>query len=214
MALILVVGASRGIGLETVKRALAEGHGVRALARSAATIPLEDEKLRKMTGDALDPATVARALPGVDAVIQSLGAAFAPESVLKGTTLFSRATRVLVDAMVAAGVKRLIAVTGLGAGDSRGHGGFLYDTIVFPLMLKRVYDDKDVQEQIIKRSGLEWTIVRPGLLTSGPATRAYRALLDPDDWRAGSISRADVADFLVKEVTDRAYVGRAPLLIM
>jgi uncharacterized protein YbjT (DUF2867 family) len=80
-------------------------------------------------------------------------------------------------------------------------------------MLKRLYDDKDVQEQIIKRSGLDWTIVRPGILTSGPATGAYRALLDPKDWRAGSISRADVADFLVKQVTDRAYIGKAPLLI-
>ena len=72
--------------------------------------------------------------------------------------------------MKAAGVKRLIAVTGLGAGDSRGHGGFLYDAVAFPLLLKRVYDDKDVQEWIIKSSGLDWTIVRPGLLTNSPAT--------------------------------------------
>jgi putative NADH-flavin reductase len=214
MALVLVVGASRGIGLEAVKRALAKGYSVRALARSAATIPLQHEKLQKMAGDALDPTTVAAALSGVDAVIQTLGAAFGPEAVLQGTTLFSRGTRELVDAMVGARIKRLIAVTGLGAGDSRGHGGFLYDTIFFPLMLKRLYDDKDVQEQIIKRSGLEWTIVRPGLLTNGPSTGAYRALLDPKDWGAGSISRADVADFLVKQVTDRTYVGRTPLLIM
>jgi putative NADH-flavin reductase len=184
------------------------------LARSAARIPCEDEKLQKIRGDALVPTAVGEAVAGVDAVVQALGAAFGPETMLKGTTLFSRSTRVLVEAMAAGGVKRLIAVTGLGAGDSRGYGGFLYDAFVFPLMLKRVYDDKDVQEQIIKRSGLEWTIVRPGLLTSGPATHAYRALLDPKDWRAGSISRADVADFLVKQVTDRAYVGKTPLLIM
>jgi uncharacterized protein YbjT (DUF2867 family) len=69
----------------------------------------------------------------------------------------------------AVGVNRLIAVTGLGAGDSRGHGGILYDAVVFPLLLKRAYDDKDVQEWIIRSSGLDWTIVRPGLLTSGPA---------------------------------------------
>jgi putative NADH-flavin reductase len=213
MGLILIAGASRGIGLETVKRALAEGHAVRALARSAANIPLDEEMLEKMAGDALDRTRVAAAVAGVDAIIQTLGAPFGPEAVLQGTTLFSKATRILVDAMLAAGVRRLIAVTGLGAGDSRGHGGFLYDTFVFPLMLKRLYDDKDVQEQIIKRSGLDWTIVRPGILTSGPATGAYRALLDPKDWRAGSISRADVADFLVKQVTDRAYIGKAPLLI-
>jgi putative NADH-flavin reductase len=213
MALVLVAGASRGIGLETVKRALADGHSVRALARSAGTILIEDENLHKITGDALDPSTVAAALAGADAVIQTLGAPLGPDTVLKGTTLFSRATRVLVDGMTAAGVRRLIAVTGLGAGDSRGHGGFFYDAFVLPLMLKRLYDDKDVQEQIIRRSGLDWTIARPGILTGGPATGAYRALLNPKDWRAGSISRADVADFLVKQVTDPTYLGKTPLLI-
>jgi putative NADH-flavin reductase len=109
-------------------------------------------------------------------------------------------------------VRRLIAVTGLGAGDSRGHGGLLYDAGLF-LLLKRVYDDKDVQEQIIKRSRLDWTIVRPGLLTDGPATGRYRALTDPKDWRVGTISRADVADFLVRQVDDRALIGTTPLLI-
>jgi putative NADH-flavin reductase len=114
--------------------------------------------------------------------------------------------------MKAAGVKRLIAVTGLGAGDSRGHGGLLYDAALF-LLLKRVYDDKDVQEQIIKRSGLDWTIVRAGLLTDGPATGRYRVLTDSKDWRAGTISRADVADFLVRQVDDRALIGATPLLM-
>ena len=78
--------------------------------------------------------------------------------------------------MNVAGVKRLITVTGLGAGDSRGHGGLLYDAIVFPLLLKRVYDDKDVQEWIVRSSRLDWTIVRPGLLKDSPATGRYRVL--------------------------------------
>ena len=115
--------------------------------------------------------------------------------------------------MKAAGVKRLIAVTGLGAGDSRGHGGLLYDAVVFPLLLKRVYDDKDVQEWIIRSSGLDWTIVRPGLLTNSPVTGRYRVLTTPTDWRFGVISRADVADFLVRQVDDRALIGTTPLLI-
>jgi putative NADH-flavin reductase len=96
--------------------------------------------------------------------------------VFEGTRLFSESTRILVDAMKAAVVKRLITVTGLGAGDSRGHGGLLYDAIVFPLLLKRVYDDKDVQESIVRSSGLDWTIVRPGLLKDSPATCSYRVL--------------------------------------
>jgi putative NADH-flavin reductase len=212
MAFILIIGASRGIGLETVRGALAAGHRVRALARSAAGIPIAHERLEKIAGSALEPGDVARALAGSDAVILSLGATSARE-LLADTTLFSRATRVLVDAMTAAGPRRLVAVTGLGSGDSRGHGGLLYDKLFFPLVLKRIYDDKDVQEMIIRRSGLDWTIVRPGILTQGPATGAYHALTEPKDWRAGSISRADVADFLVREVETGAYRGRTPLLI-
>jgi uncharacterized protein YbjT (DUF2867 family) len=111
------------------------------------------------------------------------------------------------------GVKRLIAVTGLGAGDSRGHGGIIYDSVVFPLLLKRVYDDKDVQEWIIGSSGLDWTIVRPGLLTNRPATGRYRILTATEDWRFGVISRADVADFIVRQIDDRKLIGATPLLI-
>ena len=105
--------------------------------------------------------------------IQSLGAPKTALAVLAGTTLFSKATRILIDAMRAAGVRRLVTVTGMGAGDSRGHGGFLYDAVMFPLVLKRIYDDKDVQEQMIRASGLEWTIARPGLLTGGAGDRPH-----------------------------------------
>ncbi len=176
MATLLVIGASRGIGLETVRRALAAGHRVRAFARGAAAIPVEAPALEKVAGDALDAGRRdVSALTGADAVIQSLGASHGPQSILGGTTIFSQATRILIDAMRATGVRRLVAVTGLGAGDSRGHGGFLYDALVFPLVLKRIYDDKDVQEQMIRASGLEWTIVRPGLADERPAPPARRA---------------------------------------
>jgi putative NADH-flavin reductase len=213
MAFLLVIGASRGIGYETVKRALAEGHHVRALARSASTMSVDHPRLEKVEGDALDTATLMGAVSGVEAVIQAIGVSKGPQAMLSGTTLFSRATRVLIDAMRARNVTRLVAVTGLGAGDSRGHGGILYDRIVFPLLLKRVYDDKDVQEQMIKASGLDWTIVRPGLLTNGPAMGKARALTEAKEWRAGSISRADVANFLVREAFERRYLSGTPLLI-
>jgi putative NADH-flavin reductase len=213
MAKLLVIGASRGIGLETVKAALRADHRVRALARSAASISIQNANLDKVSGDGLDSDTIRDALQGVDVVIQTLGVDFAPRAIFERTTLFSRSTRIVVDAMKAAGVKRLIAVTGLGAGDSRGHGGLFYDAVVFPLLLKRTYDDKDVQEWIIRSSGLDWTIVRPGLLTNSPATGRYRILTVPQDWRFGRISRADVADFLVRQVDDRALIGTTPLLI-
>jgi putative NADH-flavin reductase len=213
MATLLVIGASRGIGLETVKCALEAGHRVRAFARSAAAIAVDAAGLEKISGDALDRASVTAAVAGADAVIQSLGAPKTAQSMFVATTLFSRATRILIDAMGAAGVRRLVAVTGLGAGDSRGHGSFLYESLLFPLILKRVYDDKDVQEQMIRASGLEWTIVRPGLLKGGPATGTARALVDPKDWRAGSVSRADVARFLVREAFERRFLSQTPLLI-
>jgi putative NADH-flavin reductase len=213
MAKVLVIGASRGIGLETVRTALRAGHSVRALARSATSMPIQNASLDKVSGDALDSETIRNALQDIEAVIQTLRVDISPRAVFERTTLFSLSTRILVDAMKAAGLKRLIAVTGLGAGGSRGHGGLLYDVVVFPLLLKRVYDDKDVQEWIITSSGLDWTIVRPGLLTNRPPTGRYRVLTAPRDWRFGMISRADVADFLVQQIDDRALIGTTPLLI-
>ena len=213
MAKVLIIGASRGIGLETVRAALRAGHRVRALARSAARMPIQDANLDTVSGDALDRDTIRDALQDVEVVIQTLGVNFAPKLIFEGTTLFSDSTRILVDAMKVAGVKRLIAVTGLGAGDSRGHGGFIYDAVVFPLLLKRVYDDKDVQEWIIRSSGLDWTIVRPGLLRNRPATGRYRVLTASKDWQFGAISRSDVANFLVQQINDRTLVGTTPLLI-
>jgi putative NADH-flavin reductase len=213
MAKVLVIGASRGIGLETVRTALRAGHSVRALARSATSMPIQNASLDKVSGDALDSETIRNALQDIEAVIQTLRVDISPRAVFERTRLFSDSTRILVDAMKAAGVKRLITVTGLGAGDSRGHGGLLYDAIVFPLLLKRVYDDKDVQESIVRSSGLDWTIVRPGLLKDSPATCSYRVLAASRDWRFGTISRADIANFLVRQIDDRTLIGTTPLLI-
>jgi uncharacterized protein YbjT (DUF2867 family) len=98
-----------------------------------------------------------------------------------------------------------------GAGNSRGRGGFLY-TAAFHLLLGRIYDDKDVQERIVRTSKLDWVIVRPVILTNGPKTNAYRALVDPRGWTCGFISRADVADFLVKQVDDDAFLHKTPVL--
>ncbi len=212
MATVTIIGASRGVGLETVKAALAAGHTVRALARSATNIPVSNAKLEKITGDALKAPDVAAVVTGADAVIQAIGVSD-PKNLIFGTTFFSEATRVMVRAMQDANVKRLIAVTGAGAGNSRGRINFLYDYVMFPVLLARVYSDKDIAEEIIQASGLDWTIVRPGLLTNGAATGRYHAFPEMKDWRAGFISRSDVADFLVKQVSDRSMVSKTPLLI-
>ncbi len=211
MATVMIIGASKGIGLATVQAALKAGHSVRALARTATAIRMDHPKLEKVNGDARDQDTIERALASVEAVIQTLGVIPAPGLIVSGTQLFSTATRVLVDAMENSPVKRLICVTGFGAGDSRGHGGLLYNSALC-LFLGRVYADKDVQERIIRRSRLDWTIVRPTILTDGPRTRSYHVLVDPRDWTSGFISRADVADFLVKQIDDTSLLRQTPAL--
>jgi uncharacterized protein YbjT (DUF2867 family) len=212
MANVLVIGASKGIGLETVKQALEAGHRVRALARSAPRIPVSHAQLEKMKGNALDRETVERALDGVDVVIQTLGISGSPDILFKPVRLFSDSTRILVAAMEAKLVNRLICVTGLGAGNSRGKGNLLYNAVI-GLILVRVYDDKTLQERIIRNSTLDWVIARPGVLTNKARTGRYKVLADPRDWRTGFISRADVADFLVKQIADDAYLRQAPVLI-
>ena len=125
--------------------------------------------------------------------------------------LFSEATRALLPAMRQAGVKRLIVVTGFGAGDSRGRGGLLHK-IGFNLFLRRAYDDKDVQEKLIRESDLDWTIVRPVILYDGARTGNYHILTDPKSWRLGFISRANVADFLIRQIDDDRYLGATPVI--
>lgn len=212
MGTVLVVGASQGIGLETVKVALASGLNVRAFARSAEAIPITNPKLTKIVGDALKRDEIASAVKGADAVIQTLGVR-SPAELLFGTTLFSKSARLLVDVMHDAGVRRLLMVTGAGAGNSRGRITFLYDNVIFPVILQRVYGDKDIAEDIVMKSGLDWTIARPGGLTNGSATGRYHVLNDMKDWRGGFISRADVAGYLINHIDDAASFGTTPLLI-
>jgi uncharacterized protein YbjT (DUF2867 family) len=209
MTCILVIGASRGVGLATVKRALKAGHTVRALARTADAIPVNDPHLTKITADAHDAAALAQAMAGVDAVVLTLGTT----KLFATITMFSRITEKVIAAMRSAGVRRLIVLTGLGAGDSRGRGGFFYDHLFLPLLLDRIYRDKTVQEEMVKASGLDWVIARPGFLTNGRRTEAYAVLVEPHEWHGGAISRADVADFLVKQVTSDTYLGTTPVLV-
>ena len=210
MARVLIIGASKGIGLETTRQALEAGHHVRALARSANAISLPSPQLEKIRGDALNSDDIEAALTGIDVVIQTLGVGFA--DLFRPVHLFSDATRVLVAAMTARDVKRLICVTGFGAGDSRTSISCL-QRIPFNLVLGHAYKDKGLQEQLIKESPLDWTIVRPGVLTGGARTGRYKILEEPTQWRNGIISRANVADFLVRQIEDQAFVGKTPVLI-
>ena len=207
---VLIVGASKGIGLETTRQALDAGHEVRALARSATAIVVTNPSLEKIRGDALKTEDVKAALVGVDVVIQTLGVGLG--DLFRPVHLFSDAARVLIAAMRSQGVKRLICVTGFGAGDSRASISCL-QRLPFQIVFGRAYDDKSLQEKLIKESELDWTIARPGVLTSGLRTGRYRILAEASQWRNGIISRADVAEFLVRQIGDPAYIHKNPVLI-
>jgi putative NADH-flavin reductase len=203
---ILLLGATGSIGKHLLEQALEAGYEVRALVRDAARAPAA-KGLEVVTGDALRGADVEAALAGCEAVIYSLGA---PPG--KATTLFSETTRVLIAAMRKAGVQRLIAITGIGAGDSKGHGGWFYEWFIFPLFTSKLYADKDVQEKLIRESGLDWTIVRPAPFTDGPRGGALRATDVLEGVTISKISRADVAAFVLEELRTGRWRGRTPLV--
>ena len=207
---VLIIGASKGIGLETTRQALDTGHHVRALARSATAITISNPSLEKIRGDALKTEEVEMALGGVDVVIQTLGVGLG--DLFRPVHLFSDATRVLIEAMRSQGVKRLVCVTGFGSGDSRASISCL-QRLPFQIVFGRAYENKSLQEQLIKESELDWTIARPGVLTSGPQTGHYRILSEANQWRNGIISRADVAEFLIRQIEDRTYIRKTPVLI-
>ncbi|MGJ4970193.1 NAD(P)-dependent oxidoreductase [Bradyrhizobium sp. SZCCHNS30571] len=205
---ILVLGATGGTGRLIVRDALARGHHVTALVRSPDKAgDLQGAQL--IVGDARDEATLRKALKGQDVVISSLGTSLSP---FREVTTLSTSTRALVKAMEAENVARLVAITGIGAGDSRGHGGFVYDRLILPLLLRNVYADKNRQEAIIRDSGLDWVIVRPAMLNDKPGRQTVRALTDLTGFHGGTIARADVARFAVDQVSDDSFLRRSPLI--
>lgn len=205
---ILILGATGGTGRLIVQQAVARGYDVTVLVRSA-------EKAKGLTGaklvigDARDEAALRQALKGRDAVISALGT---PASPFREVRLLSTATRALVSAMKAEGVSRLICITGIGAGDSVGHGGFVFDKLIFPLLLRKVYADKNRQEAIVRDSGLDWVLVRPAMLHNKPAGGATRALTDLSGFHGGRISRGEVARFVLDQVREPTWLHRAPLI--
>lgn len=205
---ILVLGATGPTGRLIVEQAVARGHDVTVLVRSPDKAKdLHGAKL--VVGDARDEAVLRQALEGGDAVISALGT---PASPFREVTLLSSATRALVGAMKRAKVARLVCITGIGAGDTRGHGGFVFDKLIFPLLLRKVYADKDRQEAIVRDSGLDWVLVRPAMLNNKPRRDSIRALTDLSGIHGGSIARADVASFVLDQVRDATWLHRSPLI--
>ena len=197
---IVIFGATSGIGKCAMEEALRRGHTVRAFARSADQLEPRDG-LEPFAGDALNPTNVCAALEGMDAVIYALGVPKNMSIMWNKVTLFSDSTRILLDEMAKTGLKRLIVVTGFGAGRSRAAMSTL-ESIGHKIVLGKPYADKDVQEDMILNSDTDWTIARPVILTNNARTGRYQVLRDPSKWRNGLISRADTACYLLDALED------------
>lgn len=202
---IAVFGATGGTGRQVVSQALAQGHSVKALARDPVRLPITHEHLEIIVGNVLDPGSVEATLAGTDAAVISLGnTADNPDYVV------SKGTEVIIAAMQKLGLRRVVAVSSIGVGDSADQVPFAFK-ILMRTVLKKPMEDKERQEAILKNSGLEWIIVRPGGLTDGPGTGRYKSGLDPKI-SAGQVSRADVADFVLKQLTDDMYLRKTPAI--
>ena len=200
---IVVFGATGTVGRRIVDRALLQGHDVTAFARSASSVVLKNPRLSVVEGDVLEAQDVLSAVAGQDAVIVALGAG-------RNGTVRAVGTNNVVEAMQREGVRRLIVQSTLGAGDSRPVLNFYWKWIMFGLLLRRAYLDHQRQEEIVAASGLDWTLVRPSAFTDGPATNGYQHGFAPTVKNlALKISRADVAGFMLRQLTDRTYLGRA-----
>jgi putative NADH-flavin reductase len=200
---ILILGAAGRVGRLIVDEALRRGYEVTAFVRSREKLADVAARTRVVVGDALDRASVSAALIDQDAVVFALGAGNVRE-----TTLFSDSTRLLLSEMERAGVTRLVCITGVGAGETKGHGGFLYDRIVFPLFTKRIYADKDKQESLIRQSQTNWTIVRPAPFKRRTPDGPLRSVTAAGVTLRG-ISPAEVASFVLDELEQNRYIRSA-----
>ena len=204
---ILVLGATGGTGRLIVSDALAKGHSVVALVRSTTGANLPGAEL--IEGDVRNAITLGSALDGCDAVVSTLGTGI---GFLK-VSLLTEAMHALVPAMTRSGVRRLVCISALGVGDSRGHGGLVFDRLFQPLLLGQAYKDKDRQEAAIRASSLDWVIVRPAMLTDDPARGSVRAVIDLEGINGGKIARADVARFVVDQLTTDIWLRRTPVIL-
>ena len=205
---ILVVGATGPTGKEIVAQALAAGHQVTALVRDVSKADFSPE-VRTSVGDMLDRGSLKPAVAGQDAVISAFGSG--ASGPFKEVTLLSEGTRNLVEAMTSCKVARLICITGVGAGESKGHGPWFYNWLILPLVLRGVYADKTRQEAVIRDSGLDWTLVRPAIYTKAPAKglAALRIVTDLTGTTVSKISRVDTAAFCLREMIEGRYRGQA-----
>jgi putative NADH-flavin reductase len=205
---LLVLGATGGTGRQIVSQALDAGHHVTAFVRNPEKMPIRHDRLRLAAGDVPGGGPpLGDAVRGQDVVISALGRgqSFNPDS------LMQRAVPSIITAMQANHVRRLIVVSAMGVGDT-GRDAPLLARVFSRLFLRRIFADKLAGEALIKRSELDWTIVHPTLFTEGPRTRQYRSGEHLALRGMPKISRADTAEFVLKQIDDRSYVRKVVIV--
>ncbi len=203
---ILIIGATGRTGRELVRQALEQGHQVTALVRKPKKMKVENANLRVVKGNVRDYDSIESAMRGQSAVLCALGTKrfFSPNRVV------SNGTANILRAMKSCGVPRLVCESSLGIGNSVGRLGLLYTIFVLPLILPFIFYDKIRQEKLIEESETDWVIVRPAVLTNAPARGKYRHGRNVGNYLwTNRIARADVADFMLKQLTDDDYIGSA-----
>lgn len=203
---VAIFGATGPTGLALTRQALEAGHEVTVLARNPARMKLEHSRLSIIHGDALDPMKVKETIDGSEAVLSCLGVKPFAEKATQ-----SRAGSNIIRAMRELRVRRLIVETAYGVGESRALAS-VGMRAVFRLLLSWTYNDKEIEEREIKASGLDWTIVRPTALRSGPLTGKYRVGEDLRLSIGAGINRADVADFMLRQLSSSEWLRRAPTI--
>lgn len=202
---ILIFGSTGGVGRELVGQALNQGHIVTAFARPSAKLDINDRSLEIVQGDVMDLPAVQRAIPGHDAVLAALGS-----PPVRNTKVRSEGTRHIIRAMETAGTRRLVSVSTLGVGDSWQLLPRKYK-VAFRSLLRNVLAAHRQQELYLAQSALDWTIVRPGAYVEGGHTGQYRyGFASTDQTIRAEISRADVADFMLKQLADDTYIRCTP----
>jgi len=208
---IVIFGAAGGTGRDVVEQALAKGYEVTAFDRNPAALTIQHPKLNLVKGDIFDTASVEEAVTGQDAVICVLGVG--PTTTIP---VCSVGTEHIIAAMQKTGVKRFICQSAFAVAALDGEWREV--PLVLPVILKftpkvkAMFSDKIIQERATRQSDLDWIIVRPAQLTDGPRTGNYKVGTSLKIGLNAKISRADVADFLLKQVSDDIYLHQVPRL--
>jgi putative NADH-flavin reductase len=206
--LVAILGASGGVGHRLADLALAAGYRVRGQSRAADRIDPRGGRIEIAVFEPTDAEPLGRFVRGAQAVVFAIGIDRPGP-----TTLFSDSTAALIAAMRAGGVRRLIAITGVGAGETRGHGGLFYDRFIFPLFTRVRYADKERQEDMIVASGLDWTIVRPAPYRSHAPDTPLEVHTDvPPELILSSVTRDEVAAFVLEEIATSRYLRKMPFI--